>query len=260
VDPFSNGSHAKWPKFWTLEDSAFGHHWGGMMLWVNPPWDLYPPVVQKLREDGAEALCIVPVWPRQPWYTELMGMRVRELENRPGIYLFELEGRSHPHTVWGGQGSARSGRGKQGSVVAPAAVAGARASAQYLRALDLFCGVKSVARVFEAHGYWVDTLDIDPDRRPTVCVDILDWNYRAAYAPGTFDLIAAPPPCKEYSMALNASIAKHGRVRRLAEAVLIVRRTLEVIEYLRPRCWWLETPGWATWSAGILCRGTRGLL
>jgi hypothetical protein len=66
-----------------------------------PPWDLYPQVVQTLREDRAEAVCLVPVWPRKPWYAELMGMKVNEVTYHPGTHLFTLDGRSQAHTVWG---------------------------------------------------------------------------------------------------------------------------------------------------------------
>ena len=64
VDAFSNGANAKFPRFWTPEDSAFEHAWGEEVLWVNPPWDMYARVVSKLQQDKAEAICLVPVWPR----------------------------------------------------------------------------------------------------------------------------------------------------------------------------------------------------
>ena len=104
------------------------------------------------------------------------------------------------------------------------------------RALDLFCGKKSAARVLEKHGYQVESLDSDPKRDPSICVDILEWNYRDAYPPGYFDIVVAAPPCTEYSLALTK------RPRQLDKADQIVKKTLEIIEYLQPRRWWLETP------------------
>ena len=57
------------------------------------------------------------------------------------------------------------------------------------RALDLFCGQKSAAKVLERHGFHVETLDNDPNRDPSICVNILEWDYRAAYPPGFFTLL-----------------------------------------------------------------------
>ena len=103
------------------------------------------------------------------------------------------------------------------------------------RALDLFCGRKSAALALEKCGFAVETFDIDPGRQPTICADILDWDY-TMFPPGHFDLVTAAPPCTEYSLAMNR------RPRRLDLADEIVRKTLEVIAYLQPERWWLETP------------------
>ena len=86
------------------------------------------------------------------------------------------------------------------------------------RALDLFCGKKSAARVLEKHGYQVESLDSDPKRDPSICVDILEWNYRDAYPPGYFDIVVAAPPCTEYSLALTK------RPRQLDKADQIAKK------------------------------------
>ena len=111
------------------------------------------------------------------------------------------------------------------------------------RALELFCGSGSVGRVLKAWGYEVVSLDIDPRRGADICVDILKWNYRAAFPSGHFDLVAASPPCTEYSAV------KHKGPRDLKGADKIVRRTLRVIHYFNPRIWWVETPKY-----GLLAR------
>lgn len=69
------------------------------------------------------------------------------------------------------------------------------------RALDMFCGQKSAGRVLERHGFLVETLDNDPKRDPSICVDVLEWDYRSAYPPKYFHTITACPPCTEYSAA-----------------------------------------------------------
>ena len=104
------------------------------------------------------------------------------------------------------------------------------------RALDLFCGQKSAAHVLERHGFHVESLDNDPNRDPSICVDIMEWDFRAAYPPGYFQIITAAPPCTEYSAA------KWRPPREPEKADPVVKRTLEIIEYFQPEVWWLETP------------------
>ena len=52
----------------------------------------------------------------------------------------------------------------------------------------------------EKRGYYVISVDIDPRFSPDFCKDILDWEYWR-FRPGTFTVIAASPPCTEYSRA-----------------------------------------------------------
>ena len=104
------------------------------------------------------------------------------------------------------------------------------------RVLDLFCGTGSVGRVFAEMGYEVVSLDKDPRHTPTFCVDILDWDYRAHLTPGQFEVVTASPPCTEFSTAKTTGL------RNLRLANRIVKRTLEIITFLKPTRWWLENP------------------
>ena len=72
-------------------------------------------------------------------------------------------------------------------------------------------------------------MDCDPKTNPTVCVDILEWNYKEKFPPGHFCIVAASPPCTEFSTA------KTKGERDLQRAYAIVEKTLEVIRYLTPR-------------------------
>ncbi len=102
------------------------------------------------------------------------------------------------------------------------------------RMLDLFSGTGSVGRVFAQHGYDVTTLDLEKCFQPDIVADIMTWDYQAAFPPGHFEVIAVGCPCTEFSSALTT------RPRNLEAANAIVKRSLEIVEYLRPERWFLE--------------------
>ena len=108
------------------------------------------------------------------------------------------------------------------------------------RALDLFSGTGSVRRVLEEEGWEVVTLDASPKWGADIVEDILTWDY-TVFPPNTFDLVAASPPCIEFSRALTT------RSRRLGLADKLVCKVLEIVQYFNPTWWWIENP-----STGIL--------
>ena len=82
------------------------------------------------------------------------------------------------------------------------------------------------------------TVDIDPRRKADIQEDILEWDFKSQFKPGDFDIVAASPPCTEYSVALST------RQRRLEKADEYVEQTNATIDFLRPRLWWIEKPRW----------------
>ena len=69
------------------------------------------------------------------------------------------------------------------------------ASKKYARAAGALQGHRINWKAFEARGWEVVT--------PTICCDILRWDYRTAFPPGRFDFVWASPVCTEYSQALT---------------------------------------------------------
>ena len=104
-----------------------------------------------------------------------------------------------------------------------------------LRALDLFSGTGSATKVLKEAGFSVFSVDNDPLMNPTLCVDILDWDFKQ-FPPGHFALITASPPCTEFSRAKTVGS------RDLDTACKIVQKTLDIVQYFQPQKWWLETP------------------
>jgi site-specific DNA-cytosine methylase len=121
------------------------------------------------------------------------------------------------------------------------------------RALDLFSGTGSVGDRLRELGYEVVSLDVNPGCRPTIVVDILDWQFRRQYPPGYFDVITASTPCTEYSQAKTTAPRRYD----LADA--LVRKTLQIIRYFGPKKWWIENPKTGHLKKGEFCMIT-GLL
>ena len=50
---------------------AFQLAWRQWKSFIHPPVIFLPCILQKMREDKATALLVVPHWPGQPWYTQI---------------------------------------------------------------------------------------------------------------------------------------------------------------------------------------------
>ena len=116
------------------------------------------------------------------------------------------------------------------------------------RILEIFCGTKSIGKVFERNGWEVISLDIDPKWEPTICCDILQWDYKSAYPPGYFDVIHASPACTMFSTARLFSLGRHGYTREKINEDIVkyglppLLKTLEIIKYFKPDVYLIENP------------------
>jgi site-specific DNA-cytosine methylase len=104
-----------------------------------------------------------------------------------------------------------------------------------MRVLELFSGTGSIGKAFRALGWEVISLDIDPKAVATICEDIRIWDYPVLPS-GHFDVVWASPVCTHYSRART----KAQTPRDLVWAESLVLKALEVIEYFKPRCWFLK--------------------
>ena len=120
-----------------------------------------------------------------------------------------------------------------------------------MRLLDLFTGTGSVRVVAEALGYEVTSLDIDPRCNPDFVADITLFDY-TVWSPGEFDVVWTSPPCLYFSAARRSNLGRMVKGEIMTKETLlrdtesigvpVLRRTQEIIEYLKPTVWIIENP------------------
>lgn len=81
IDLFASDSNTQLPAFYslhrcpnTLGVNAFLQPWRGHNAYANPPFSssVLLQLAQKVREEQADLTVVVPCWPAQPWFHELM--------------------------------------------------------------------------------------------------------------------------------------------------------------------------------------------
>ena len=60
-----------------------------------------------------------------------------------------------------------------------------------MKLLELFSGTGSVGKIFKESGWTVVSLDRDMDA--DFKTDIMDWDYKSMYEPGSFDVLWTSP-------------------------------------------------------------------
>lgn len=118
-----------------------------------------------------------------------------------------------------------------------------------MKILDLYAGLKSVAKEFEKRGHEVVTLDIDPRFNCTITSDILEVTVEGLNKYGPFDFIWASYPCEAFSVA---SIGHHwtggkgAYIPKTEKAILnqeLVAHTFRLVAGLNPGLGWIgENP------------------
>jgi hypothetical protein len=121
----------------------------------------------------------------------------------------------------------------------------------YMKVLELFSGTGSVGKIAKEFGWEVISLDL---KNADIETNILDWDYKI-YQPEEFDIIWASPPCDTFSNLRKSWIGRklkchHGEVctKELIQndidtiGLPILRKTEEIIDYLKPKYYFIENP------------------
>ena len=114
------------------------------------------------------------------------------------------------------------------------------------KVLELFKGTGSITKYYQDTNTEVISLDIDENFKPTICSDIMDFDYKK-YPVGYFDIIWASPECKVYSTFNFMLIGrvwkdKDELLERQRRDSIFINKTIEIIEYLKPRYYFIENP------------------
>jgi site-specific DNA-cytosine methylase len=106
-----------------------------------------------------------------------------------------------------------------------------------MKLLELFSGTKSVSKAVGNKFTEIVSLDNINKYNPTICSDILKWDY-TQYPSGYFDVIWASPPCTEYSLLKQNT----GMNTNIDLADSIVLKVFDIIDYFKPTKWFIENP------------------
>jgi len=112
-----------------------------------------------------------------------------------------------------------------------------------MKTLELFAGSRSFSKIAKSLGHKVYTTDNQDFKSIDQVCDIFDFDInKIPYKP---DIIWASPPCTSFSVA---SIGHHWNLDNTPKTdkaelgMAIVKKTIEIINYLKPKYWFIENP------------------
>ena len=106
------------------------------------------------------------------------------------------------------------------------------------KALFLCSGTGSVGEPFREGGWEVTDVDWDGRFGAEIVENITTMNYKAMFEPGEFDVVWSSPDCVQYSIARTCAKTP----RDFEKADKLVKACRDIIEYLKPRIWFIENP------------------
>lgn len=123
-----------------------------------------------------------------------------------------------------------------------------------MKLLEIFCGTKSIGKVFEKNGWEVYSIDIEERFEPTECVDILNFDYKK-FDKTHFQHIHFSPPCifmsqnqqswyNRYKGRGNNKYLFTPEIHRekLKESDLLLYKVKEIIDYFNDISFTIENP------------------
>ena len=107
LDLFANRMNRQTKQFCSLHvDSrsrgdAFNNNWARTTNWMNPPWEIIPQCLEKLKNDQATALVCLPGWRHAPWWETMCKMAVAPLVEIDNQSLYQgPDGTLMPAPQW----------------------------------------------------------------------------------------------------------------------------------------------------------------
>ena len=94
VDAFANAQNARLPLFWDAQMDAYARNWHLHPLWINPPPTQMQQVVDKIVQDQAMGILVMPLWPSEPWFRLLANFAISWWDLPPEVQVFQTTGGS----------------------------------------------------------------------------------------------------------------------------------------------------------------------
>ena len=105
IDLFATRINTQLRKFFSFRPDpecigvdAFTVDWRNIEFYAFPPFCCLPRVIQKISQDEARGILVVPDWPNQPWYTQFLNMAITyvTLSPRPRMLMLPQQDVKHP--------------------------------------------------------------------------------------------------------------------------------------------------------------------
>lgn len=101
-DCFSSTLNRRFPLHWTSKEDAMKQPWSDQeVLWMNPPWSLWPQVAQRIQTTRCYVIGVLPAWDGRFWVQELLKMAFKVVYLERGSKVFELGGKVMGGVKWG---------------------------------------------------------------------------------------------------------------------------------------------------------------
>ena len=107
LDLFANRNNRQTKRFCSWRDdrmsegNAWKKNWGPQLNWLNPPWEVIPRALDKIKKDKARAVCCLPLWATATWWPTLQEILVSPMLVLKGCPIYQdPEGRNLPPPRW----------------------------------------------------------------------------------------------------------------------------------------------------------------